>query len=125
MSQLLRGLKKSNSDIKFFGSNSLTRYNNFVQKVKIKINKYDIFAYAVGQTTFEPIEKCIDPMRYEVFDTFIYDTKEKKNIDQSEDFCRFSKQVSKLKTNARKMQPSEIDQLCQELEEIAPKCISI
>ena len=70
MSQLLRGLKKSNSDIKFFGSNSLTRYNNFVQKVKIKINKYDIFDYAVGQTTFDPIEKCIDPMRYEVFDTF-------------------------------------------------------
>mgnify|MGYP003120844891 CR=1 FL=1 len=95
-------------------------YNVVVQKVKVKISKYDIFDYA-----FDPIEKCIDPMRYEVFDTFIYDTKEKKNIDQSEDFCRFSKQVSKLRSNARKMQPSEIDLLCEELEEIAPKSISI
>ena len=58
-----------------------------MQKVKIKVSRYDIFDYVVGNSTFDPIEKCIDPLRYEVFDTFIFDSKERKNIDQDEEFC--------------------------------------
>ena len=62
-----------------------------MEKTKIKVNRYDIFDYVVGNSTFDPIEKCIDPLRYEVFDTFIFDSKERCNIDQDEEFCKLRK----------------------------------
>jgi hypothetical protein len=96
-----------------------------MEKVKIKVSRYDIFDYVVGNSTFDPIEKCIDPIRYEVFDTFIFDNKAKCNIDQDEQFRDFGEQVAKLRIRARKMQRDEIDRLCEELEEIAPVSISL
>ena len=96
-----------------------------MEKVKIKVSKDDIFDYVVGKSTFDPIEKCIDPIRYEVFDTFIFDNKGRCNIDQDEQFRDFGEQVSKLRRKARKMQRDEIDRLCEELEEIAPVSISL
>ena len=96
-----------------------------MEKVKIKVSRYDIFDYVVGNSTFDPIEKCIDPIRYEVFDTFIFDSKEKCNIDQDEEFRKFEFEVSKLRNRARKMERAEIDRLCEELEEIAPISISL
>lgn len=96
-----------------------------MEKVKIKVSRYDIFDYVVGNSTFDPIEKCIDPIRYEVFDTFIFDNKGRCNIDQDEQFRDFGEQVSKLRTRARKMQRDEIDRICEELEEIAPVSISL
>ena len=94
--------------------------NNVMSK-----ERYDIFDYVVGNSTFDPIEKCIDPIRYEVFDTFIFDNKAKCNIDQDEQFRDFGEQVAKLRIRARKMQRDEIDRLCEELEEIAPVSISL
>tara|TARA_Y100001938_G_C7796101_1_gene284881 strand:+ start:209 stop:499 length:291 start_codon:yes stop_codon:yes gene_type:complete len=96
-----------------------------VQKVKIKVSRYDIFDYVVGNSTFDPIEKCIDPIRYEVFDTFIFDSKERVNIDQGDEFCKFEREVSRLRNRARKMDKLEIDRICEELEEIAPTDISL
>ena len=96
-----------------------------MEKVKIKVSKYDIFDYVVVNSTFDTIEKCIDPIRYEVFDTFIFDNKGRCNIDQDEQFRDFGEQVSKLRRKARKMQRDEIDRLCEELGEIAPVSISL
>ena len=96
-----------------------------MQKVKIKVSRYDIFDYVVGNSTFDPIEKCIDPLRYEVFYTFIFDSKERKNIDQDKEFCKFEWEVSKLRNRARKMDKLEIDRICEELEEIAQTNISL
>ena len=96
-----------------------------MQKVKIKVSRYDIFDYVVGNSTFDPIEKCIDPIRYEVFDTFIFDSKEKTNIDQDDEFCKFEWEVSKLRSRARKMDKLEIDRICEELEEIAPQSLNL
>ena len=96
-----------------------------MQKVKIKVSRYDIFDYVVGNSTFDPIEKCIDPLRYEVFDTFIFDSKEKTNIDQDDEFCKFEWEVSKLRNRARKMDKLEIDRICEELEEIAPQSLNL
>tara|TARA_A100000172_G_C3020002_1_gene102791 strand:+ start:53 stop:343 length:291 start_codon:yes stop_codon:yes gene_type:complete len=96
-----------------------------MEKVKIKVSRYDIFDYVVGNSTFDPIEKCIDPIRYEVFDTFIFDSKLKCNINQDEQFRDFGAQVSKLRSKARKMERGEIDRLCEELEEIAPITIKL
>ncbi len=95
-------------------------YISPMQKQRIKVSRYDIFDYVVGNSIFGPIEKCIDPTKYEVFDTFIYDNQNKKNLSQGEKYCRFEREVEKLKSNARSMQPNEIDRLCEELEEIAP-----
>jgi hypothetical protein len=96
-----------------------------MQKVKIKVSRYDIFDYVVGNSTFDPIEKCIDPIRYEVFDTFIFDSKDKKNIEQDKEFCEFEWEVSKLRNRARKMDKLEIDRICEELEEIAPTFLNL
>ena len=89
-------------------------------KHEIKVKKEDIFLFVVGNSMFDPMEKCIDSTRYEVFDTFIYDNKDKKNIEQGDKFCKFEWEVTKLRNNARHMMPDEIDRLCEELEEIAP-----
>ena len=96
-----------------------------MQKVKIKVSRYDIFDYVTSRSTFDPIEKCIDPIRYEVFDTFIYDSKEKKNITQDDKFCKFEWEVTKLRNCARHMMPDEIDRICEELEEIAPDSLDL
>ena len=43
-----------------------------MNKVNIKVNSHDIFNFVVGNSVFDPIERCIDPTRYEVFDNFVY-----------------------------------------------------
>lgn len=91
-----------------------------MQKTKIKVNRYDIFDYVIGISNFDPIEKCIDPIRYEVFDTFIFDSEGGKDLPQGKAFCKFEKELIKLKTFSRKMDNSEIDRISMELEEIAP-----
>lgn len=88
--------------------------------MNIKIKKEDIFDYVVGNSHYDPIEKTIDPTRYEVFDCGIYDNAAKKTIQQGEDYIHFCSQVSYLKKSAPNMERKEIDQLCLELEEIAP-----
>ena len=96
-----------------------------MQKVKIKVSRYDIFDYVTSRSTFDPIEKCIAPIRYEVFDTFIYDNQQQKNITQGDKFCKFEWEVTKLRNNARHMMPDEIDRICEELEEIAPQSLDL
>tara|TARA_R110002051_G_C8441289_1_gene455133 strand:- start:68 stop:358 length:291 start_codon:yes stop_codon:yes gene_type:complete len=91
-----------------------------MDKVKIKINRYDIFNYVVGQSVFDPIEKCIDPTQYEVLDEFIYDSKNKTTKMQNAQYQKFCWEVSKLKRFSGKMERGEIERVCEELEEIAP-----
>ena len=93
--------------------------------MKIKVSRYDIFDYVTSRSTFDPIEKCIDPIRYEVFDTFIYDSQERKKLTQGDKFCKFEWEVSKLRNNARDMMPDEINRICEELEEIAPHSLDL
>jgi len=91
-----------------------------MSKVPIKINRNDIFNYVVGNSVFDPIEKCIDPTRYEVLDAFIYDAQNKRQMVQSTEYQRFCWEVSKLKQFSEKMERREIESVCEELEEIAP-----
>jgi len=91
----------------------------------IEVNQSDIFNFVIGKDGYDPIEKCIDCSIYEVFDEFIYNNKTKETINQEEDYTTFCKQVSNLKSNAKKMQYEEILRICEELEEIAPKYIKL
>jgi len=91
----------------------------------IKVSSDDIFRYVVGMSFYDPIEKCIDPDIYEIFDEFVYNNKTKETIQQGEDFVSFSKQVSLLKSKAKEMKYDEIIRLCEELEEISPKYIQL
>ena len=54
-----------------------------MSKVNIEVDPNYIFSYVVGNSLFEPIEKCIDSTRYEVYDAFIYDLKTQNYLDQS------------------------------------------
>lgn len=91
----------------------------------ISVNKDDIFNYVVGNSSYDPIEKCIDCKSYEVFDEFIYNNVTKETIEQDEDFVVFSRQVSLLRVKAQNMSGDEIARICEELEEIAPKTIKL
>ena len=53
-----------------------------MNKVNIKVNSHDIFNFVVGNSVFDPIERCIDPTRYEVFDGFVYDSKTKEKMNK-------------------------------------------
>ena len=96
-----------------------------MQEQKILINKFDIFNYVVGNSHYDPIEKCIDPTRYEVYDYFIYDSQERKRYNQKQDYVIFCNEVTKLKKNAPDMSQREITSLCEELAEIAPTKIEL
>ena len=53
-----------------------------VTKHRIKVKKEDIFLYVVGNSLFDPIERCIGFDRYEAFDTFIYDNETDRKYNQ-------------------------------------------
>lgn len=92
---------------------------------KIKISVNDIFDYAVGNSNYNPIERCIDPTRFEVFDITIYDNQNKKSLEQDDKFKFFCSEVSKLRFIAKEMDPREIQSICNELAEIAPTEINL
>ena len=96
-----------------------------MQEQKVDVNKCDIFDYVVGNSHYDPIEKCIDPTRYEVYDYFIYDNQERKRIHQEQDYVIFCYEVTKLKEKTSKMSRKEIESLCEELAEIAPTTIEL
>ena len=39
--------------------------------MNINVDRHDIFDYVVGNATYDPIEKCIDPTLYETYGDFI------------------------------------------------------
>jgi hypothetical protein len=92
---------------------------------QIKVSKEDIFDYVVGNTHYDPIEKCIDPSQYEVFNTFIYDLSTKMIINQDDTYGTFATQVQDLRRNAPKMDGDEILRICKELKEIAPTQVKL
>jgi len=92
---------------------------------KIKISTNDIFDYVVGNSNYDPIERCIDPTRFEVFDVTIYDNLNKLSLKQDEKFLFFCSEVSKLRFIAKQMNPREIQSLCNELAEVAPTEINL
>lgn len=93
--------------------------------VSIRVNRNDIFDYVVGNCNYDPIERCIDPTLFEIFDEVIYDFRNKKSIPQNEEYVSFCKQVSSLRKNAKNMDPKEILRICEELEDIAPRTVTL
>lgn len=87
---------------------------------KIKVCPNDVFDFVVGNTAYDPIEKCIDPMRYEVMNSFIYDRQLRIQLNQSKEYATFCEGVFNLKLYAPNMSRSEIQKVSDELAEIAP-----
>jgi hypothetical protein len=98
---------------------------NSYETINIKISIDDIFEYAVGNSVFCPIERQIDSERYATYDPFIYDSIEKRMIDQDPFYKYFSEQVSKLRSLSSDMSAEEVYRVCEELEEIAPRTIKL
>ena len=94
-------------------------------KQLVIVNQHDIFNYVVGHSQYDPLEKAIDPSRYEVFEYFIYDIENRERIEQESDYIAFCCEVSRLKRNAPKMSQWEIRKLCEELAEIAPQQVKL
>lgn len=95
--------------------------------INISVSKSDIFNYVVGNASYDPIEKCIDPTLYETYSDFIlhHDGDQQEYIYQDREYQYFYKEMSKLKKLSQDMSKSEIIRLCVELEEVAPKTISL
>lgn len=94
-------------------------------KVEVNICKEDIFNYVVGNSTYDPIEKNIDPTIYEVFDCGIYDNNKKAFVKQDEQYGYYCSQMTQLRKLSKSMDYSEVIKLCEEIEEIAPKSIEL
>ncbi len=93
--------------------------------MRIKIEQADIFNYVVGNTTYDPIERQIDPEKYEVYDHAIYDHSRKVSIPQSETYHNYMEHLRNLKERAKGMDNFEIQKLSEEIQEISPKHINI
>ena len=93
--------------------------------MRIKIEQADIFNYVVGNTTYDPIERQIDPEKYEVYDHAIYDHTRKVSIPQSETYHNYMEHLRNLKERAKDMDSFEITKLSEEIHEISPKHINI
>jgi len=92
---------------------------------KIKISVNDIFDYVIGNSNYNPIERCIDPTRFEVLDFDIYDNQNKKTLEQNDKFKFFCTKVIELRFMAKEMDLREIQSICNELAEIAPTEINL
>jgi hypothetical protein len=93
--------------------------------IKIQITKEDIFYYVVGISSYDALERILDPTRYELYPDAIWDKTSGKWWNQESDYVNYYSHVNRLKEFAPKMQVSEIHQLCAEIEEIAPKEINV
>ena len=96
--------------------------------INITVAKEDIFDYVVGNATYDPIEKCIDPTLYETYGDFILrhdDDGNREYINQGEDYQYFYQEMYKLKNLAKKMSKQEILRICEELEEVAPNTVNL
>ena len=92
--------------------------------MRIKIEQADIFNYVVGNTTYDPIERQIDPEKYEVYDHAIYDHSRKVSIPQSETYHNYMEHLRNLKERAKDMDNFEITKLSEEIQEISPTHIN-
>lgn len=102
-----------------------TDVNMTPEILNLKITRNDIFDYAVKNTLYHPIERYIDPIAYDIDSVSILNRQTKERTPQLKDYQSFYQQLENLKKNAKEMQTSEILQLCEELEEIAPKTINL
>lgn len=93
--------------------------------MQIKITKEDIFYCVTNISSYDALEKIIDPSRYELYPDSIWDKVKGKLIKQDEDYAYYYSQIRDLKEFAPKMQISEIRRLCEEIEQIAPKQINV
>ena len=93
--------------------------------MEIKIAKQDIFYYVAGISSYDALERIIDPTRYELYPDTIWDKVNGAFIKQDESYALYYSQVNKLKELAPKMESSEIRRLCEEIAEIAPKEIYV
>ena len=93
--------------------------------MEIQVHRNDIFDWVIGNTVYTPIERCIDPHRYEAYDNFIHDRDRQEDVKQNADYQKFYEETLKLKKLAKSMQVSEIVRMCEELEQIAPKNLNL
>lgn len=96
-----------------------------MKEYSIKISSTNIFNYVVGNSSYDPIERCIDPTRFNVSGTEIYDNSSKQSYPQDERFYFFYSEVKKLRSVAKEMDIKEIQSICDELEQVAPVKITI
>jgi hypothetical protein len=91
----------------------------------IQVSANDIFNYVVGNSGYDPIERCIDPSRFIVSESEIFDSLTQKSHAQDEAFFFFYSELKKLRSLAKEMDLKEILSICYELEQIAPDKIHI
>lgn len=91
----------------------------------IKVAANDIFNYVVGNSGYDPIERCIDPSRFIVSESEIFDSLTQKSHAQDETFFFFYSELKKLRCLSKQMDIKEIQSICDELEQIAPDSINL
>jgi hypothetical protein len=96
-----------------------------IYNIKIQITKEDIFYYVAGISSYDALERVLDPTRYELYPDAIWDKTSGKWLSQESDYVYYYSHVNRLKEFSPKMQADEIRRLCEEIAEIAPKEINV
>jgi hypothetical protein len=120
-------IKKRIDSPAIFRYGGAVTFNMSQEIVNILLKKSDIFNYVVGNSSYDPIEQCIDPTLYETYSNFIlrHDGDRQEYLYQDVEYEYFFKEMTKLKKTAPKMESPEILRICEELEGIAPKTINL
>jgi len=93
--------------------------------MKIRIKYQDIVNYVLGSCSYHPLELQIDPMRYEIKNNSILDTKTQIDHPQEEDYCKFIAKVEQLKLAAHDFDSLQVQGFCREIEDFSPLEINL
>jgi hypothetical protein len=93
--------------------------------MKARIKYQDIVNYVLGTTSYHPLEFVLDPMRYEIRNSNIFDKKTHQCYQQEDEFFKFNMQVAGLKNLVNEMDSLQIQTFCRELERFSPLQINL
>jgi uncharacterized membrane-anchored protein len=93
--------------------------------MKIRIKYQDIVNYVLGSCGYHPLELVIDPVKYEIENTFIRDKKTEIVYNQEEDYTKFMEKISTLKSCIKDFDALQIQCFCREIEQFAPLEINL
>lgn len=89
----------------------------------INITFKDVFDYVINNTSYNPIEKYLDPTLFETCTDFIKNKKTGESIDQDPNYKFFLIKLEQLRSIAKEINLKDLESACEEMTESCPKKI--
>ena len=89
----------------------------------INITFKDVFDYVINNTSYNPIEKYLDPTLFETCADCIKNKKTAEIINQDSGYEFFLIKLEQLKSIAKEINLKDLQSSCEEIKELSPKTI--